>query len=335
MYALLRIVLSGVFLAGGCLLALPCAAEISANYKNGGAIVIGTASDTCNSTIEGGLRWSSVNTTFEMCDGTSWRKIVGVAPSSDCTPDAFSFTGVTNQSLSMLIFSNTLNITGIDPGCVVSASGSGSPEISVNGSAWVSAAAINSGDTLRVRQISSNAVSTARVATVNVGTASDNWSVTTRAGSLMVFETSASYNVTGVGSLTNADSLCQSQAGALGYAGTYKAILSDATTNAKDRLTLSYPIVRATNGTTVVAATDLWSGTLDNSISGAGTSVWTGTLGNGTRTATCSSWTTTAGSHYHGHGNQTSGAFAANSSWISDANNAGCNGVYNLFCIQQ
>ena len=310
-------------------------AQISVSTWDQGGIRVGTSTTTCDANAEGGLRWSSVSSTFEMCDGTSWLKIVGAAPSSDCTPDAFSFTDVTNQSLSMLIFSNTLSITGIDPGCVVSASGSGSPEISVNGSTWVSAAAINSGDTLRVRQISSNAVSTARVATVNVGTASDNWSVTTRAGSLMVFETSASYNVTGVGSLTNADSLCQSQAGALGYAGTYKAILSDATTNAKDRLTLSYPIVRATNGTTVVAATDLWSGALDNSISGVGTAVWTGTLGNGTRTSTCSSWTTTGGSHFHGHGNQTSGAFTANFSWISDANSALCSGVYSLFCIQQ
>lgn len=303
----------------------------------GGEAIIGTTTGLpCDADRTDGLRWSSTSSTVEMCDGASWRLLSATPVASDCTPDAFSFTDVADQSLSALILSNTLNITGIDPGCTVSVSGSGFPEFRVNGSTWVTAASINPGDSLQVRQISSNVVSTARIAAVAVGSTTDNWSATTRAGSLKIFETSASYNVTGVGSLANADSLCQAQAGVLGYAGSYKALLSDATTNAKDRLTLSYPIVRATDGTTVVATSNLWSGTLDNSISGVASIVWTGTMGDGTKSGfTCSSWTTTTGGHYHGHGNQTSGAFQSNLSWISDANGASCNGTFALFCVQQ
>lgn len=108
-----------------------------------------------------------------------------------------------------------------------------------------------------MRLTTSGSVSTLRTATVIIGTASANWDVTTRAGSLLIFDTASNYIGSAIGSLANADALCQTAANTAGYAGSYKAIMSDESTDAKDRLTLSYPIVRASDGTTTVASTNL------------------------------------------------------------------------------
>src|ERR1019366_3213969 len=105
------------------------------------------------------------------------------------------------------------------------------------------------------------------------------WTTTTRSASLKVFQTSGAYIGKALGGLSGADALCQSEAGAAGYAGTYNAILSDNTTSAASRLTLSYPIVRATDGATV-SAVNLWNGSLSNQI-GVAASVWGGTYANG------------------------------------------------------
>ena len=78
-----RIVLPIAFLCAGGLFANPCAAQMSANYKDGGGIVVGASTTNCDSTTEGGLRWSSSNTTFEMCDGSSWKKIIATGGTGD------------------------------------------------------------------------------------------------------------------------------------------------------------------------------------------------------------------------------------------------------------
>ena len=266
-----------------CLLPSVAQAQVSADYFLGGAVRVGPSTTTCDAAAKGAIRYNDTGNYFQLCDGVSWKQVLTGAAASDCTPDAFSFTDVTDQSLSTLILSNTLNITGIDAGCVVSVTGSGTPQISVNGGTYTSATTINPGDSLRVKQISSNTVSTARVAAVVVGATTDNWSATTLAGALKMFVTTANYSATGIGSLSGADALCQSQAGTLGYSGTYKALLSDDSTNAKDRVTLTYPIVRATDGTTVIASINLFSGTLDNAIGTSNVSVYTGSNVDGTK----------------------------------------------------
>ena len=79
-----------------------------------------------------------------------------------------------------------------------------------------------------------------------------------------------------MGGLTGADANCQASANTAGYGGVWKAILSDSKSNAKDRLTIAYPAVRASDGATV-AATDLFFWKLDKPTS-TGTCVdgWTG-----------------------------------------------------------
>ncbi|MEZ5898505.1 MAG: hypothetical protein R3D51_03330 [Hyphomicrobiaceae bacterium] len=100
--------------------------------------------------------------------------------SQDNTPNAFAFTDLTGQGLAATNSSNTLTINGVGPAPVsVSVSGAGSPQISINGGAWGTTGSISNGQTLRVRLTSASTSSTARSATITVGTISDNWSVTT------------------------------------------------------------------------------------------------------------------------------------------------------------
>lgn len=64
----------------------PAAAQISADHWLGGAIRIGPSISACDNTsnTEGALRWNGTEKTFEMCDGTEWKKII--ASGSKGTP---------------------------------------------------------------------------------------------------------------------------------------------------------------------------------------------------------------------------------------------------------
>lgn len=58
-------------------------AQVSANFK-AGAVVIGEADEgACIPAVEGALRWSSVDKTHHMCDGSSWKKIVASSAVGD------------------------------------------------------------------------------------------------------------------------------------------------------------------------------------------------------------------------------------------------------------
>ncbi|MBN8995376.1 MAG: hypothetical protein J0H94_09125 [Rhizobiales bacterium] len=99
--------------------------------------------------------------------------------SQDTTPDPFTFTDQTNVALNTLTTSNSINITGIAGGVSVSVSGAGSPQFSIAGGAWTTSGTITNGQSLQLRLTSNAAQSTANVVDIMVGTASDNWSVTT------------------------------------------------------------------------------------------------------------------------------------------------------------
>ena len=102
-------------------------------------------------------------------------------PSSDYAPDAFGFTDVTGQVTGTVINANTVTITGIGPLPVgVSVSGGGSPQIRINNAgSWVTSGSISNGQTLQLRLTSSATPETMLSATVTVGTAFDQWDVTT------------------------------------------------------------------------------------------------------------------------------------------------------------
>lgn len=74
-----RLVTCGIAVLAAMIFFLPIPpvhAQISANHWNGGAVIIGPSTTDCDSGALGGLRWSSANLTFEMCDGSEWKKLI-------------------------------------------------------------------------------------------------------------------------------------------------------------------------------------------------------------------------------------------------------------------
>lgn len=103
---------------------------------------------------------------------------IGTTP-SDTTPDQFSFTDVTNASLSTLYTSNTVTLSGMDSDAAISIAGG---QYSINGDAYTSSAGVASnGDTVSVRITSSGTPSTAASAILTVDGISDTFTVTTTA----------------------------------------------------------------------------------------------------------------------------------------------------------
>jgi hypothetical protein len=99
----------------------------------------------------------------------------------DTTPDAFTFTDVTNASLSTQYTSNTITVSGITAAAAISISG-GSGTYSINGGSYTaSGGTVNNGDTVTARVTSSASNSTAVSTTVTIGGVSDTYSVTTLA----------------------------------------------------------------------------------------------------------------------------------------------------------
>lgn len=77
-----------VFLALGIRTSSPSNAQVSGKFggANGGAVVIGTSTTTCDSTIEGAIRYNSTDDMHEACDGTSWTAFImdGAAGGASC-----------------------------------------------------------------------------------------------------------------------------------------------------------------------------------------------------------------------------------------------------------
>lgn len=107
---------------------------------------------------------------------------------ADTTPDAFSFTDLTDQALSTLLESSEITVAGIDAAAAVTfiEGGHTSGEYSRNSGAWTDLANFNidNGDTLRLRLTSSGSNSTAFTIQVTIGGVSDTWSLTTLASGI-------------------------------------------------------------------------------------------------------------------------------------------------------
>jgi hypothetical protein len=170
------------------------------------------------------------------------------------------------------------------------------------------------------------------------------------AKSLRVFVTSQQYAATDIGSLANADKICQATANGAGLAGAYVAWISDDTTSAINRIcptTVPFVLV---DGTTVALGTiGLTSATLAHAIDETETgavapttpsacgsqalSVWTGTEynGQGQADSTCDSWTTSDpnASGVVGFAQATTGA------WTYGCSGSVCQGTASLYCIEQ
>jgi len=93
------------------------------------------------------------------------------------TPDAFTFTDVTNQTLNTQVESNTITVAGINAAANISITGG---QYSINGGAYTAVAGtITNGQTVKVSHFTSGANSTTVNTTLTIGGVSDTYSSTT------------------------------------------------------------------------------------------------------------------------------------------------------------
>ena len=161
-------------------------------------------------------------------------------------------------------------------------------------------------------------------------------------GEHRVFVTSQQKNGN-LGGLAGADSLCQSSAIAAGLSRTYKAIMSDATTNAKDRLSLLgavYIFESATSRQKVVdLGVDLWDSTLlrpidrDESFNNYSGQAWSGTQSEGTVgiATNCNSWA----SNSSGVSGTVGDSAFSDDRYIELGVDQTCDSVRPIYCISQ
>lgn len=97
---------------------------------------------------------------------------------SDTTPDAFSFSAVTNVEPASQQTSVIITVSGIDKTTSVSISGG---TYSINGAAFSTSGNVKAGDTVAVRLTASSSFATQTQATLTIGGVSANFAATTRA----------------------------------------------------------------------------------------------------------------------------------------------------------
>ncbi len=146
-----------------------------------------------------------------------------------------------------------------------------------------------------------------------------------------------------LGGLAGADTTCQSLAETAGLVGTYRAILSDSTTDARDRLAIRSE-VRDTAGTLLATGPgELWGGSLrarlhrdENGATVTTSIIWTGTDADGTRDDAggfCGNWTSGSGGAEAGRTDQ------SDHRWISiygsgSSSGHACSNTSRMYCIR-
>lgn len=105
----------------------------------------------------------------------------------DTDPDLFSFSNIPIASPSTTYTTETVTITGLGAGVSVNVTATNNAETSVNGGAFSTATkTITNNQTLRVRMVSSANPDTPKTTSVNVGTASTTWTITTKSAASQV-----------------------------------------------------------------------------------------------------------------------------------------------------
>lgn len=137
--------------------------------------------------------------------------------------------------------------------------------------------------------------------------------------------------------LAAADAICNVRAASAGFTGSFKAWISDSTTDAKDRLTSDGPWVKLDGVMIAKNKADLIDGTIftginmtENYVYTAYQRAWTSTDESGIKvTDTCNDWTdgTSGSAAMQGVASQTGDLW---SNW----NSYSCNGNYHLYCFE-
>jgi hypothetical protein len=154
-----------------------------------------------------------------------------------------------------------------------------------------------------------------------------------------IFATSIKYNGN-LGGTSGADATCQSRAVAAGLSGTWKAILSTSSLDAKDHICVGGSVKNRNSTQIASGALELWGGSISaatgydefgNTIPGGGERwVWTGTYADGTNSAmNCNNWT----SALSGTPGTPGVTDQTNSGWVDAGIGAGCSALFRLYCI--
>ena len=179
-------------------------ADGTTNLTAGGCILISTDNVTFNQgptpVSNGNTLYMKWNPTGPTCgDAPSGTNITGTLTDGtylnsyslllDRNPNSFDFTNLTGQSGSTAITSNSVTISGTNaPGYITYTAGATpltSVQASVGGGAYVSiptsgtSLTIDPGQTLQIKGTTGSGIGVAYTLTINIGTTSDAWSVTT------------------------------------------------------------------------------------------------------------------------------------------------------------
>ncbi|WP_435640802.1 hypothetical protein [Micavibrio aeruginosavorus] len=278
--------------------------------------------------------------------------------SAGCGVNVYSVADIIGAVTSTVTSSEIVQITTDGCAAAVEITGDGSPQYricntltcSVVDHTWASTGnSIDNGQYIQLRATSSASDSTTTTATLSIGNALDQWSITTALGGYKVFVTSTTYdgNFSGIG---HADRMCKNLAQAAGLSGHFYAWLAErvAGTAPADRFeqsTLPYQLVD--NTTVADNWTDLTDGTLDNAINKTQTgatiasgSVWTNVTSAGARKGSTAdsacgrisgaSWIWSFSSTLGYNGN-----LASTSSTWTDNGTGTCDTNKRLYCVQQ
>jgi len=144
---------------------------------------------------------------------------------------------------------------------------------------------------------------------------------------MRIFATSVGYlgNLGGIG---GAHQKCQAAAAARGYQGVFRALLSNTAINARELLTVGYPVLRASDGG-LVESSDLFAGPVQNAIGKTVDGVWTGSRGpTMTPAECCADWRSSTGTGTHGD------PAVATAAWFGGGSHD-CTNLYGLYCLEQ
>lgn len=151
-----------------------CTASVSAaNHGSNGTASISDPGG-CGTAYYGSGTFACSDGSFTYSSGTCTQQTA-----CDTTPNSFTFADISDAELSTLTTATAITISGINTSTPVSVTGTGNPQVSIDGGSWVSSGSITNGQTLAVRLTSSASGNTAATATVIVGGESVLWSVTT------------------------------------------------------------------------------------------------------------------------------------------------------------
>jgi hypothetical protein len=271
----------------------------------------------------------------------------------DTNPNEVSLAPGVAFSAGAAALSNVVTVTGIlQPVTVTVTPSAGTVNIILNGTpqgAGPVTAQPNS--TLQFSLTVPAVLGTKNTATIAIGDDSYSWwaGYADSTKTAKIFVTSTAVYSTAYGGLSGADSYCNARAAAssLPLSPSWKALLSDTTTNAADRIPWNWGTLKDVTGTTVVSGgfPDLWDGTLASPISkneNGGTttvSVYTGTLSSGAKDALwsgiqanpyCNNW---GGPATGGNGVKYGLSSSATSTWVTQGNTS-CDYVYSLYCFE-